>query len=213
MKKLPRKFYNRSTIDVAIELLGCSLISYTNGIKTGGMIVETEAYIGEDDPACHAFRGLTPRNEVMYGPPGYLYVYFTYGNHFMMNVVTQKNGYPSAVLLRGVEPKLNTEVMAERRGIDDLYNISSGPGKLTKALNVTKDQNGIDLKGSEIYLLDLSKGQYDIYASPRIGIGEYGTDRLWRFFIKDNSHVSRGTKSIREKSFPLAKAMKKNFRI
>ncbi len=92
------------------------------------MIVEAEAYIGEDDPACHASRGRTKRNEIMYGPPGYLYVYFTYGNHFMLNVVTETRGYPSAVLLRAVEPRYSIEKMAQRRGIEDFKNISSGPG-------------------------------------------------------------------------------------
>ena len=210
MRKLPRKFYNRPTLDVAKELIGCHLVCNTNGIKSGGMIVEAEAYIGEDDPACHAARGRTKRNEIMYGPPGYLYVYFTYGNHFMMNVVTENKGYPSAVLLRAIEPRYNIETMAQRRGTTDLKNISSGPGKLAKALGVTTAENGTDLCGSHIYMRGPSGGKNEIQASPRIGIGSMGSDKLWRFFVRGHPHVSLSPRSIREESFGLteARAMK-----
>ena len=119
MKKLPRSFYNHNTIEVATRLLGCQIICNTDGIKTGGIIVETEAYHGPEDPACHAFKGHTRRNDVMYGKPGFLYVYFTYGNHFMLNVVTEKEGFPAAVLLRGIEPRYNIDIMAKRRGTDE----------------------------------------------------------------------------------------------
>jgi len=213
MKKLARKFYARPTIDVALDLLGCQLICNTENVKTGGVIVETEAYIGEDDPACHAFRGPTPRTKVMYGCPGYLYVYFTYGNHFMLNVVAEREGFPSAVLLRGIEPVFNIDIMAMRRGVDDLENISSGPGKLAKALNVTKNQNGTNLLGSEIYIKGPSHEKPEIFASPRIGIGDNGSDRLWRFIIDGNPYVSKSTKSIRDNAFPLKKAIKMNFRV
>jgi len=211
MRKLPRKFYNRPTIDVAIELIGCHLLCNTDGIKSGGMIIEAEAYIGEDDPACHAFRGRTTRNKIMYGPPGYLYVYFTYGNHFMLNVVTEIKGYPSAVLLRAMEPCYNIEKMAQRRGIDDLKNISSGPGKLATALSITTAENGRDLCSSNIYIKGPSSGKNEIWASPRIGIGQMGSDKLWRFFIKNHPHISSAPRSIREKSLELSEARAMKF--
>ena len=213
MKKLPKKFYNRPTIKVAVDLLGCKLISNVGGVKTGGIIVETEAYIGETDPACHAFRGRTKRTEVMYGPEGFLYVYFTYGNHFMMNVVTEKNGFPAAVLLRGLEPLYNIENMRERRGITEDSNIGSGPGKMTKALGIVKEHNGTDLAGNKIYIIGPPASRKEIYASPRIGIGEGGSEKLWRFYFNGNQHVSKGTRYNRENSFSLSKANRMKFRL
>ena len=211
MKKLPRNFYARPTLDVAIDLLGCRIVSRTNGVKTGGMIVETEAYIGRTDPACHAFNGLTERNRVMYGPPGKLYVYFTYGNHFMMNVVTEEDGFPAAVLLRGVEPLYGADEMAIRRGVNDPTNIASGPGKLAKALAVTRSQNGTDLSGKDIYISGPSDGKRIIMASPRIGIGEPGSDKLWRFYLKGNTHVSKPARAVREMGETLSQARKMSF--
>ncbi|HBC47909.1 MAG TPA: DNA-3-methyladenine glycosylase [candidate division Zixibacteria bacterium] len=211
MKKLPLFFYNRNTIEVATRLLGCQIICNTDGIKTGGIIVETEAYHGPEDPACHAFKGHTRRNDVMYGQPGFLYVYFTYGNHFMLNVVTEKEGFPAAVLLRGIEPRYNIEIMAKRRGTDDLTNISSGPGKLAKALNVTGPDNGTDLTGSHIYILGPPDKKPKIIASPRIGIGIAGSELLWRFHIDGNAHVSKPNKWIKESSYSLAEAKKLGF--
>ncbi|MEE9553537.1 MAG: DNA-3-methyladenine glycosylase [candidate division Zixibacteria bacterium] len=211
MKKLPRNFYNRPTLKVAIDLLGCHIISRTDGVKTGGMIVETEAYIGQTDPACHASNGLTERNKVMHGSPGILYVYFTYGNHFMMNVVTEKDGYPAAVLLRGLEPLYGVKEMAVRRGVSDPGNIASGPGKLAKALGAARAQNGTNLSGSEIYIRGPFDGRRIIMASPRIGIGEPGSERLWRFFLKDNLHVSRPARSVRERTKSLSWARKISF--
>jgi DNA-3-methyladenine glycosylase len=208
MKKLPRQFYNRNTIDVALDLLGCRLICTTDGVKTGGVIVEVEAYRGPTDPACHAFHGRTPRNEVMHGPPGFLYVYFTYGNHFMLNVVTERDNFPAAVLLRGIEPLYNIPVMGQRRNTADFTNISSGPGKLAKALNVTRVDNGTDLLKSHIYVQGPSENSLEIMASPRIGIGTNGIERLWRFFIKDNPHVTPANKFTRENSYPLSLARK-----
>ncbi len=210
MKKLPRNFYNRNTIEVAIDLLGCHIICNTGGVKTGGVIVETEAYHGPDDPACHAFKGHTRRNDVMYGKPGFLYVYFTYGNHFMLNVVVEEEGFPAAVLLRGIEPLHGIETMALRRGTDDLTNIGSGPGKLAKALKVTGTENGTDLTGSFIYLAGPPRVASKIKASPRIGIGA-GSERLWRFFIDGNLHVSHGSKWVRDNTCDLREARKAGF--
>jgi DNA-3-methyladenine glycosylase len=213
MKKLPRSFYNRPTIDIAIDLLGCHLICNTDGIKTGGIIVETEAYCGPQDPACHAFKGHTRRNDVMYGNCGFLYVYFTYGNHFMLNVVTEKEGFPAAVLLRGIEPVYGIGEMATRRGTDDPVNIASGPGKLAKALNVTKIDNGIDLTQSHIYIIGPPAKKPIICASPRIGIGIAGSERLWRFFIDNNPHVSRPVKWIKDNIYSLSAAKKMHFQL
>lgn len=213
MRKLPGKFYNRPTIEVAIDLLGCRLISNIGGIKTGGIVVETEAYVGEDDPACHAFRGPTKRNRIMYGPAGFLYVYFTYGNHYMANIVTERDGYPAAVLLRGLEPLYNIETMSRRRKTVDQTNISSGPGKLTRALGMTTVHNGTDLRGGLVYVSGPSENTDRIMSSPRIGIGERGNEKLWRFYIDGCGHVSRGSLFNRNSSFTLNRARKMNFSI
>jgi DNA-3-methyladenine glycosylase len=211
MIKLPRSFYNRGTIDIAIDLLGCHLICNTNGIKTGGVIVETEAYRGPQDPACHAFKGHTRRNDVMYGNCGFLYVYFTYGNHFMLNVVTEQEGFPAAVLLRGIEPVYGVGEMAARRGTDDPANIASGPGKLAKALDVTKIDNGTDLTCSHIYIIGPPAERPTVSASPRIGIGIAGSERLWRFFIDGNPNVSHPVKWIKDNIYPLPEARNMRF--
>lgn len=213
MRKIPRSFYQQNTIDIARELLGCEFISNIGGVKTGGIIVETEAYRGPDDPACHAYRGLTNRNRVMFGDPGFLYVYFTYGNHFMANIVCEQAGFPAAVLVRGIEPRYGIDTMAERRTTREITNIASGPGKLARALGLTTANNGTDLLKSDIYLRGPAEHDSKILASPRIGIGERGSEKLWRFYIKDNPHVSKGTKNIRENSVPLLKARRQNYEI
>jgi DNA-3-methyladenine glycosylase len=213
MRKIPRSFYQRNTIDIAQELLGCEFISNIGGIKTGGIIVETEAYRGPDDPACHAFRGLTNRNRVMFGDPGYLYVYFTYGNHFMANIVCEQNGFPAAVLIRGIEPRYGIETMAARRETEELTNIASGPGKLARALGLTTANNGTDLIESIIYLRGPAERNGRIMASPRIGIGERGSEKLWRFFFDGNPHVSKGTKNIRDNTIPVSKARQQVYEI
>jgi DNA-3-methyladenine glycosylase len=211
MKKLPRNFYDRNTIDIAVDLLGCEIISTVGGVKSGGMIVETEAYRGPDDPACHAFVGQTRRNGVMFGPPGRLYVYFTYGNHYMLNVVCEPDGFPAAVLLRAVEPRYGIEIMRKRREIDELTNLCSGPGKLAKALGITISENNTDLLGSKIFIRGPSDGGFDIAASPRIGIGERGHRKLWRFHISGNAHVSKGGRYVRENSHTFRDARKIKF--
>jgi DNA-3-methyladenine glycosylase len=208
MRRLSRKFYNRPTVEVAIDLLGCRIISNIGDVKTGGIIVEAEAYIGEDDPACHAFRGQTDRNRVMYGPPGFLYVYFTYGNHFMANIVTEREGFPAAVLLRGLQPAYNIDVMSARRQTTVTTNISSGPGKLTRALGLTTEQNGVNLGGNLVYLTGPSRNSGAIMASPRIGIGQGGSEKLWRFFANGNPHVSKGSSYNRKFSYTLSRAKK-----
>ena len=213
MRKPTRPFYNRNTIEVAIQLLGCEIVSLVGGTMTRGIIVETEAYRGPDDPACHAFVGRTRRNNVMFGPPGHLYVYFTYGNHYMLNVVTEHDGYPAAVLLRAIEPYFGLNAMRKRRGIEVIEDLCSGPGKLAKALGITTSENGTDLCGSKIYIKEPSGRKFNIISSPRIGIGQRGHKKLWRFFIDGNPNVSAGTKYVKENSLPLAAARAAGFEL
>jgi DNA-3-methyladenine glycosylase len=194
--KLSREFYSRPTLQVAVGLLGKILIYEIEGMRLGGRLVEVEAYIGEDDPACHACRGQTPRNAIMYGDPGYLYVYFTYGNHFMLNIVTERKGFPAAVLLRGMEPMYGIDIMKKNRGVDKIAEIASGPGKMARALGITTAHKGEDLVGDRIYLVDDSLKVGEIWKSPRIGLTD-ARDKLWRFYHKDNPHVSRMSSYVR----------------
>jgi DNA-3-methyladenine glycosylase len=190
LSKLHREFYNRPTLQVAIELLGKILIYENDGQKLGGRLVEVEAYISENDPACHACRGKTPRNEIMYGDPGYLYVYFTYGNHHMLNIVTEKQGFPAAVLLRGMEPLYGINQMIKNRSAEKLTEIASGPGKMAQALGITTEQKGLDVTGSRFYIADDKSATGQIWQSPRIGLTD-GKDKLWRFYFADSPHVSK----------------------
>src|SRR5512147_502749 len=136
-----RDFYNHPTLTVARELIGARLVRILDGVKLVGLITETEAYISEKDLACHAKAGLTPRTAPMFGEPGHAYVYFTYGNHWMLNAVTEREGFPAAVLIRAIQPIEGAEIMLERRQGRDTF----GPGKLTQALGITKSENGVDL--------------------------------------------------------------------
>lgn len=138
---LPRDFYDRPTLQVARELVGARLVRILDRIKLVGLITETEAYISEKDLACHAKAGRTPRTALMYGEPGHAYVYFTYGNHWMLNVVTEQEGFPAAVLIRAIQPIEGAEMMSARRSGRDTF----GPGKLCQALGITKSENGVDL--------------------------------------------------------------------
>jgi len=191
---LPRAFYARSALCVARELLGCILCRRVEGSILAGRIVETEAYVGAEDQACHARHGRTARNEVMFGPPGYAYVYFVYGVHDMLNVVCQPPGRPEAVLLRALEPVRGIEPMRERRGVQRLTALMSGPGKLCQALSVTRRQNGADLCGPDLWIAGgtLAPGER-IGQSARIGVDYAGEDavRPWRFYVEGNPHVSR----------------------
>jgi DNA-3-methyladenine glycosylase len=189
-KKLNRNFYNQSTLKVAKELLGKYLIVKMNGEILSGRIVETEAYIGYKDPASHAYRGMTPRNEVMFGDPGYAYVYFTYGMHHCLNLVTEKRGYPAAVLIRAIEPTNGIELMKKRRKRNDLKDLTTGPAKLCQALGIDLKLNGTDLCSEELFVEDRGEQVKRINSSSRIGIKEE-KKRKWRFFIRNNEFVSR----------------------
>ena len=189
-RKLNRKFYDRSTLKVAKELLGKYLVVQKDGHLLSGKIVETEAYVGLKDPASHACRGMTPRNEVMFGDPGYAYVYITYGIHHCLNLVTEREGYPAAVLIRALEPVDGLKLMKKRRGRQKLQDLTSGPAKLCQALGVDRELNGADLCSGIIFVQDRGGVVGRIASSSRIGIKE-GKDKKWRFFIKGNQCVSR----------------------
>jgi DNA-3-methyladenine glycosylase len=190
MRKLPRKFYNRPTLKVAKELLGKYLVVQKNGTMLSGKIVETEAYIGFNDSASHAYRGITGRNKIMFGAPGYAYVYFTYGRYHCLNFVTERNGYPAAVLIRALEPEQGIGTMKRRRKTEVIENLASGPGKLCQALGIDRSLCGTDLCSEVIYVEDRGGSAEKIFSANRIGVKE-GKQKKWRFYIKDNRFVSR----------------------
>ncbi len=187
---LPRSFYNRPTDTVARELLGKYLVRRLGDEYLIGKIVETEAYIGEDDPACHAARGYTNRTSIMYGPPGYAYIYFIYGMYNCLNAVTEREGFPAAVLIRALEPVRGIERMKTFRQRADLHSLTNGPGKLCQALQVDRSLNGTDLCDEILFITpgeDIPEHQ--IMRTSRIGIRK-GVEHPWRFFIADNPFVS-----------------------
>jgi DNA-3-methyladenine glycosylase len=189
-KALPRSFYSRSAVDVARDLLGRHLVRRLPEGAVAGRIVECEAY-EEGDPASHSFRGLTDRTAVMFGPPGRLYVYFSYGMHFCMNVVTGTDGEGSAVLLRAVEPLEGIDLMRERRGVTDPRILCAGPGRLTQAFGVSRADNGLDLvSGSELFVTEGTAARGDeIGVGRRIGI-TVATEKPWRFHVIGSPFVS-----------------------
>ncbi len=144
-RRLEREFFNRNTVQVARELLGMRLVRLEGSQRLSGRIVEAEAYRGEEDQGCHARSGRTRRTQVMYGPPGHAYVYFTYGNHWMLNFVTEAEGFPAAVLIRAILPEEGIERIASRRGAQPPQHWTDGPGKLCQALAITGELNGSDL--------------------------------------------------------------------
>ena len=185
---LCREFYGRDTVAVARDLLGCFLVHCTDEGTTAGRIVETEAYL-QGDPACHAARSMTPRNKVMFGPPGHAYVYFTYGMHYCFNVVTQAEGVGEAVLIRALEPVYNIGLMQQRRGKERIRDLCSGPAKLTQAMGIGIEQNCIDLTAGNLYLCAGAAGAA-IVTTTRIGIRE-GADLPLRFYMQDSRYVSK----------------------
>jgi DNA-3-methyladenine glycosylase len=195
-RNLPRSFYSCPTLDVAKDLLG-KIIHYRS--EHGGLIariVEVEAYIGEDDPACHAAPGPTARNRVMYGPPGFSYVYFIYGMYYCFNIVTEREGYPAAVLLRAAEPIAGLEIMHAHSPRVRTSTILSGPGKFCRAFGLTTRQSGVDLTGAELFLSDDGYNTGKIVTSPRIGIRK-GADLPYRFHLADSDAVSKAARSRR----------------
>jgi DNA-3-methyladenine glycosylase len=187
---LSQSFYRRPTVHVAKDLLGQILVHETPLGITSGRIVETEAYLPQNDPGCHAARGKTPRNEVMFGPGGFSYVYFCYGNHFMFNFVTEREGVPGAVLVRALEPVKGAELMAKRRekfGPED-FGLTNGPGKLVQALGLHRGHNKLPVFKKPLYVL-AQKRKDPVAVTTRIGITE-GSELPLRFFLKGNPYLS-----------------------
>jgi DNA-3-methyladenine glycosylase len=182
MQKLPRSFYERDTVLVANELLGKHLIRAARGERRTGRIVEVEAYVGPHDRAAHSSKGRTKRNEVMFGPPGHAYVYMIYGMYFCMNVVTERDGHASAVLIRALEP------------IENVTQKTSGPGLLCIAMGIDQRLNGHDLLSDDFYIAAPGREQsFEIVAAKRIGVdyaGEWASKHL-RFYIKGSPFVSK----------------------
>ena len=182
MKRLPRDFYDRDTIEVAKDLLGKHLVHVSGGVERVGRIVEVEAYLGPHDLAAHSAKGLTPRTKVMFGPPGHAYVYLIYGMYHCMNVVTQAEGVASAVLLRALEPVKHVEGRTQ------------GPGLLCRAMHIDRKQNGHDLVSDDFYVGDVgSHRKISIVKRPRVGVDYAGhwARRLLRFYVRGSAFVSR----------------------
>jgi DNA-3-methyladenine glycosylase len=174
----------------APRLLGCELVRWIDGVEVAGRIVETEAY-SQEDVASHSYRGETPRTKVMFGPPGFLYVYFTYGMHYCCNVVTGSAGHGSAVLIRALEPLSGQGIMSHNRRGQSGETLTNGPAKLCQALRIDKGLNGHDIRHSPLRLVIRPPvGQQEIVQTTRIGISR-AQEVPWRFYIKNNPYVSR----------------------
>ncbi|MDX1661374.1 MAG: DNA-3-methyladenine glycosylase [Gemmatimonadota bacterium] len=198
MSALSREFYARDTLTVAEALLGCRLVHETDEGLAAGTIVEVEAYHGEDDPACHAAAGLTPRTRPMYGPAGVAYVYVIYGMYHCLNTVTRGEGEPSAVLIRALEPTQGLDLMRERRAARRRSgeppadrSLCDGPGKLCDALAISLEQNHADLTRGALRV-EAGDTLERVVWTPRVGIN-VGTDRWWRAMAADSSCVSKSS--------------------
>jgi len=199
-RTLPRSFYDRDPRTVARELLGKMLVRRKRGRQIAGRIVEVEAYLGQDDPAAHVFAGRTPRNQVLFGPPGHAYVYFIYGNHYCLNVSCMPEGQAGSVLIRALEPVAGLEQMAKRRKVakEQLGSerarklLTSGPGRLSEAFGITRARdNGKDVTaaGSDLRIEDDGNRPEKIATGPRVGITKAVEERL-RYVIEGNPFVS-----------------------
>ena len=189
-------FFRQDTVELARKLLGCLLIHRTPDGVAGGMIVETEAYIGAIDKACHAYRNRSERTEIMYHDGGYAYVYFIYGMHYCFNVVTGPEGEGNAVLIRALEPVIGLELMQRRRNAKSVRNLCNGPGKLCQALAISKNEYGLDLCATDSPLRLIRYRHIpdaQIVATPRINVAyaEEAAAWPWRFYVKDNLYVSK----------------------
>jgi DNA-3-methyladenine glycosylase len=203
MAVLPRDFYARPTLDVARDLIGAVFVHKSAAGLASGVIVETEAYIGESDPACHAAPGRTRRNAPLYGPPGMAYVYLNYGIHYLVNAVTEPDGWPAAVLIRALEPLDGEALMRRRRARDTgrpargfaAAELCRGPGNLTRALGISLAQNLSDLTSGPLRIEDRGLPRREIAWTPRIGIS-VGMESPWRCIAVGSDAVSgprRGT--------------------
>ena len=186
-------FFQQPTLLVAQQLLGLTLVRSIDGQRLAGKIVEVEAYHQDGDQAAHSFRGKTRRNATMFGPAGYLYVYFIYGMHFCMNVVTEEDGVGAAVLIRAIQPIDGISVMKHYRGPSvKLVNLTNGPAKCCQALSIGRDQDGMSLQQDDLFLEpgDPLPAQA-VKTSPRIGISK-SKSLPWRFYLEGNPFVSKG---------------------
>lgn len=197
MKKLPKEFYTRDVVTVAKELLGKYFIKREKNFDYITKIVETEAYDGSIDEAAHTYIGMTERNKIMFNEGGYLYVYFTYGFHYCANIVTGEKGEGTAVLIRAIEPIKPIHNMARNRfgrklkSEKEIFNLTSGPGKVCQALKIDKKFYGIDLTGDKVFLADNEPVlEENIVTTHRIGIKK-SLHFPWRFYIKNNPFVSK----------------------
>jgi len=191
--RISRPFYEQSTIDVARQLLGKYLVRKHPDGLTVGRIVETEAYVGPEDKACHASRGRTKRTEIMFGPAGHAYVYFIYGFYHCLNIVTESKNFPAAVLIRAVEPLEGVDLMKKRRRTEKTHNLASGPGKLCQAFAIDRSLSGANVCGKLLYVEDPGEPAPKILAKPRVGVDYAGKwkHKPWRFLIRGNEFVSR----------------------
>ena len=191
-RPLTAGFYDRATEIVARELLGAVLEHRTADGTVRGRIVETEAYLGPDDPACHAAAGLTERTRILHGPPGHAYVYFIYGMHWCFNAVTREAGHGSAVLVRALEPLSGLALMRRRRDVEDDLGLTSGPARLCAAFAIGRSQNGVRLDRGPLRILQgATVPDESVLVTPRIGIRK-AADWPLRFLVKGNPFVSRG---------------------
>jgi DNA-3-methyladenine glycosylase len=190
VERLTRPFFERYTPDVARELLGCLLVRRIGRRTLSGRIVEVEAYRGSDDPASHSYRGATKRSSIMFGEAGHVYVFFSYGFHWCLNFTTEAEGQPGAVLIRALEPIEGVGEMARNRGVPEVWRLTDGPGKLTKAISIDGAFNGEDLvKSKRLYVLNREEPIH-VRASARIGISR-GREQQWRYFVEGNPFVSK----------------------
>ncbi len=189
LSPLSQSFYLRPSLTVAPDLLGKYLVRVVGRRRMVGRIVETEAY-RQEDPASHSYRGRTKRNEVMFGPGGHIYVYFTYGMHFCSNVVTGPEGHGEAVLLRAVEPVEGVALFRKNRPVEGA-NLTNGPAKLCQAYGIGREENGRSLLADDLFIADAPDvPRSQIARSPRIGI-TVATEKRWRFYLRGNAWVSR----------------------
>jgi DNA-3-methyladenine glycosylase len=188
--RIPRPFFERPTQQVARDFLGARLVRIENGARIAGLIIEAEAYHGEQDLGCHAKAGLTPRTQVMYGPPGHAYVYFTYGMHWMLNFVAERQGFPAAVLIRAILPTEGVPVIASRRGSQPRKHWTDGPAKICQALGINGEFNGSDLCAPDA-LIFVEQGEpiadQIVTTGPRVGLNtvpEPWKSKPWRYRVE-----------------------------
>ena len=194
---LGREFFGQPSLIVARNLLGMRLVRIDDSVRISGVITETEAYCGEEDLGCHCRAGKTPRTEVMYGPPGHAYVYFTYGKHWMLNFVVERDGFPAAILIRSIQPEEGEELITKRRGSQPKDQWTNGPGKICQALNIDSNLNSADICTEDAGLFVESGMPFRdscVVTSPRVGLNsvpEPWKSIPWRFLVKDQDSTQQ----------------------